>query len=209
MDKSLSDEERKAKIREANRMASAKYRASGKHKLAPSRQPEYWRDYRKKASWKAWRKDYYAKNQDKIKDYSRQWRLDNPERLAAAGAAYRETHREIQRKRTRDYFAAHPEVVCRQAAERRARKRKTFVASDGPAIERFFILAHSKEKHCYYCGKFIDGVADVDHAIPLARNGPHSSGNLVIACDPCNSTKLNKTPSEFTRLRVGQIFLDL
>jgi hypothetical protein len=46
------------------------------------------------------------------------------------------------------------------------------------------------ERHrgcCAYCGK--QAPLTMDHLVPLARGGHHSIGNIVPACDRCNSKK--------------------
>lgn len=56
------------------------------------------------------------------------------------------------------------------------------------------ILDHYRGR-CTYCGKA--GSMTQDHAIPLARGGSHSIGNLVPACGPCNSGKKARLPIEW------------
>jgi len=45
---------------------------------------------------------------------------------------------------------------------------------------------------CLYCGATEDLTLDhltLDHIIPLAKGGPHSEDNLIVACRSCNSSK--------------------
>ena len=49
--------------------------------------------------------------------------------------------------------------------------------------------------NCFYCGS--NEKIQIDHAIPLARGGRHSIGNLVAACESCNKSKHAKTIMEF------------
>ncbi len=52
---------------------------------------------------------------------------------------------------------------------------------------------------CFYCYKPLSvGEAVGDHFIPLAKNGEHEQGNLVVACHDCNSMKRDMLPSEFS-----------
>lgn len=48
---------------------------------------------------------------------------------------------------------------------------------------------------CFYCGAV--GQVTVDHIIPIARGGVHSIGNLVAACQTCNSSKKDRTIMEW------------
>lgn len=47
---------------------------------------------------------------------------------------------------------------------------------------------------CVYCGS--PKHLTLDHLLPRARGGPNSWKNLVTACQPCNSTKGDRTPEE-------------
>ena len=44
---------------------------------------------------------------------------------------------------------------------------------------------------CAYCPSL--GPLTMDHVIALSRGGKHEIGNIVPACQPCNSTKNNET----------------
>jgi 5-methylcytosine-specific restriction endonuclease McrA len=48
-------------------------------------------------------------------------------------------------------------------------------------------------------------IAEVDHAIPLAKGGVHSASNFILAHAQCNKEKHNKTLAEHWewRVRVG------
>lgn len=57
---------------------------------------------------------------------------------------------------------------------------------------------------CHYCGAWWASV--VDHVRPVAGDGADAEGNLVAACDRCNSEKSNATPKDWRdrRLRQGK-----
>ena len=60
------------------------------------------------------------------------------------------------------------------------------------------IRVHISARHqdaCVYCGSTSKIV--YDHFIPLAKGGPHVLGNLVPACQRCNSSKQDKDPKEW------------
>lgn len=52
---------------------------------------------------------------------------------------------------------------------------------------------------CRYCGS-TNGPFHLDHVFPWSRGGKHSVENLVVACQPCNTSKSDMTPEEW----VGQ-----
>lgn len=54
---------------------------------------------------------------------------------------------------------------------------------------------------CAYCGQ-VGGKLEVDHKIPISRNGTNKMQNLVTACQHCNRQKHDKTPSEYLKWRL-------
>lgn len=60
---------------------------------------------------------------------------------------------------------------------------------------------------CLCCGTKIDDAskAEVDHAVPVAKNGTHDASNLFLAHRQCNAEKHNKTLDEHWawRAKVG------
>jgi 5-methylcytosine-specific restriction endonuclease McrA len=48
---------------------------------------------------------------------------------------------------------------------------------------------------CQYCGRQAR-VLTLDHVLPRVRRGPHTWGNVVTACVPCNHRKAGRTPAE-------------
>jgi 5-methylcytosine-specific restriction endonuclease McrA len=58
------------------------------------------------------------------------------------------------------------------------------------------------ESSCAYCGIPVgEGKAEavIDHLVPMNKTsvGLHQLGNLVLACDACNSSKASKSLSDF------------
>lgn len=51
---------------------------------------------------------------------------------------------------------------------------------------------------CKYCGKR-GGILEVDHIIPISKNGTNHLSNLTTACRSCNRQKRDKTISEFNK----------
>jgi len=95
-------------------------------------------------------------------------------------------------------------LATEQSHLRRSRKKKT-------KTERGISKLSLKRKHgtkCYYCGKEMDfkvgvgrkfnrDMATIEHLIPLAKGGEHTSENTVLACRHCNLSKSAKSESEF------------
>lgn len=57
---------------------------------------------------------------------------------------------------------------------------------------------------CRYCGRLVvrvkggigPTVLTFDHVFPRSRGGDSSFDNLVVACQPCNTRKADRTPDE-------------
>jgi 5-methylcytosine-specific restriction endonuclease McrA len=64
-------------------------------------------------------------------------------------------------------------------------------------MQRREVFARDKGR-CVYCGEvFEDAELTVDHVQPRVRNGDHSGGNLVTACQACNTRKGARRLAEF------------
>jgi len=61
-----------------------------------------------------------------------------------------------------------------------------------PPVNRREVLRRDKHT-CQYCGSTKQ--LTLDHVIPRSKGGNHSWDNVVIACEPCNSRKGDRTPS--------------
>ena len=69
------------------------------------------------------------------------------------------------------------------------------------------LIYDSTNGYCYYCGKRLSfhnygavgarGAWEIDHFIPLSRNGAHQLWNFVPACVDCNTRKSDLMPWEF------------
>lgn len=58
-------------------------------------------------------------------------------------------------------------------------------------------LLKRDNKSCQYCSKFLPAAhITIDHVIPKSRGGLTSFTNCVVACQPCNYKKANRTPEE-------------
>jgi 5-methylcytosine-specific restriction endonuclease McrA len=53
------------------------------------------------------------------------------------------------------------------------------------------------EGRCSYCGRMLmRNEATIDHVVPKSRGGADGWTNLVLACEPCNTRKGDRTPGE-------------
>lgn len=63
---------------------------------------------------------------------------------------------------------------------------------------------------CFYCGFILSELDNefiqMDHFVPLSKNGIHSIFNLRYSCKSCNYSKHAKEPKEYLK-QIGKEFL--
>ena len=120
-------------------------------------------------------RDWYLANKDYRKQTAQAWRNFNQDKIARASAAWTKAN---SAKRSSHYHA------------RKARLKQNGVFEIGQKeLRRIYSSA------CFYCGSK-ENISQ-DHVIPINRGGRHSIGNLVAACGKCNSSKQDKTITEW------------
>lgn len=60
-----------------------------------------------------------------------------------------------------------------------------------PPVNRREVLKRDQHR-CQYCGSHRR--LTLDHVIPRSKGGLHTWDNVVAACEPCNSSKSDRTP---------------
>ena len=53
---------------------------------------------------------------------------------------------------------------------------------------------------CKYCGQ-IGGILEVDHIVPISKDGSNDTNNLTTSCRKCNRQKKDKSVKEFSHWR--------
>ena len=87
---------------------------------------------------------------------------------------------------------------------RAAKIGRPLVEANIPSIDE--VEAHLKIQplECTYCQRRLSatkaGEPQMDHRLPIARNGSAATHNLVLACKRCNQIKGNCTEKEFRDL---------
>lgn len=66
-------------------------------------------------------------------------------------------------------------------------------------VEAIFTIFDGRCAYCLCEESEETGTFNLEHVIPLARNGTHEVSNLVISCRKCNRQKWDKPVSEFFR----------
>jgi 5-methylcytosine-specific restriction endonuclease McrA len=145
---------------------------------------------------------YREENPEKVRAADNRWRANNPEKVAVIRRRFRGNHKEqlaaewalwyeknreavLERQRGRDWRKHYDPVKhAEYARQRRARLLEAFVA---PVDEAEIILRD--RGYCGICGEPADGVIELDHIIPLSRDGTHEPDNVQLAHRLCNRKK--------------------
>lgn len=124
----------------------------------------------------------------------------DPEYRARSSSWYKNLSIEEQRelRKRYKYPYKHTEAAVKRDLAYRARKY------NAPIVIRFSKTDIIKRDglNCYLCGKLLtEKTATIDHLIPLSRSGNHKPENVKIACSFCNTSKKNKTLTEYKKWR--------
>ena len=122
---------------------------------------------------------YYKANQIKMRERSRRYKHNNPEKVKAAYSAWRKQDPERDKKK--------------HAARRSAMMgvRSFYVSSKE--------LARLRAMPCFYCGA--NSPSHIDHVVPLSKGGNNSIGNYLPACKRCNSSKKDRFLTQWKKVR--------
>jgi 5-methylcytosine-specific restriction endonuclease McrA len=89
-------------------------------------------------------------------------------------------------------------------AKRRLSIESAFSVDSVIAIRR---IKESARVRCFHCSKPVSSQnVQIDHLLPLAKDGAHSAYNLVPSCAECNRKKTDKHPNEFVKSQTLLVF---
>jgi 5-methylcytosine-specific restriction endonuclease McrA len=125
----------------------------------------------------AYRKDYYAKNHDRMQARNKAWNLLNGDRI-------------------RSWAKKHPERTHEQKVHAMARRRSRELSLPATLTQDEWqkTLAVFGGR-CAYCDT--DGTMWRDHFIPITMGGGYEAGNILPACPSCNRRKWQHSPLKF------------
>lgn len=144
---------------------------------------DYHKQYRQenKQQHNLLQKKWYLNNPNYYKEKAKKWKLNNPDKNRQYQITYYNKNKDRFNSRTTFSF---------------------FISSYGI---KEVILKHQK-KQCLICNKKFNqknkwNKSNIDHWIPVAKNGEHSLDNVAIICYECNIAKLDKMPELFLKDR--------
>ena len=162
-------------------------------------------------------RDWYARNKARSAARFQEYYEQHREQLLASRAQYLIDHREQERQRKRDFYLQNIQRLRNtargyQKEARRlyperyrvkwAKRRAIEMNASGQFTPQDVLSLHEEQRGlCFYCNTALNGQYHVDHKIPLSKGGTNWPNNLCLACQPCNDSKLNKTPEEFLIFR--------
>ena len=170
--------------------ASCQRAGKAKRKLA-------WREENREQE-KEKKRLYYLKNQEAIKETSREYRSKNPptkevaarrrEKFAKNNPEYSKIWKEKNPDYAKNWRKNNPEKRRLEGSRRRARlKEAGILLVTEKDLKRMFWRQGAK---CVGCSTPLsDSNKRIDHIIPIAKGGRHSIGNLQWLCKDCNERK--------------------
>ena len=126
--------------------------------------------FKKDEDEQAYQALYYRDHREHIRATRAAWYIKHQKRLAAHHAAYRLANPELHYNGKKNY------------AHRKRANGGSFPHASWEHLKTLF------GQCCAYCRQRIEKLTQ-DHVIPLSKGGRHFSGNIVPACQPCNSRK--------------------
>jgi len=139
----------------------------------------------------------------KIKEYKKQYLIQNHERLRPKKRQNYVARRSELLEKAREWVRNNPEKRRAIALAYKAKRKTQLVDGDSPSVVSRWIKTAAKV--CYWCGKHCRDQYHVDHYVPLAKGGKHIVSNLVIACPTCNMSKNASDPYEYAA-SLGRLF---
>jgi 5-methylcytosine-specific restriction endonuclease McrA len=123
---------------------------------------------------------WYQHNTEKVKEKCNKYRMANAEKLSLYSRAYKK---------------ANPELRRHWEKTRRARKGR--FRDIAPTLTEIEARNAEFGNCCAYCGSAEP--LQVDHFIPISKDGPHLLTNIVPACHACNSGKRDRDAEDWYR----------
>lgn len=143
-----------------------------------------------KACVNAYNCEYHVDNLDKEHARSRKYHVATRKRRQEYKRNWYANNRERQRESNHNWRVDNHEASNLIWHRRRALKK-------GCDVRVITVKDYRRimSQPCYLCG--IAPSTAEEHIIPLSRGGRHSIGNLLGACQPCNSRKKDRLLIEF------------
>jgi 5-methylcytosine-specific restriction endonuclease McrA len=134
---------------------------------------------------------YRSAHPQRVKESNRSQRIIHRRRNLAYGASYREQNKESRALYNQKWNRSNRARKARNAANYKARKLN---AAGCNTFEQVAARVAYYGWRCYLCGRKYEAL---DHVIPLSKGGSNWPANLRPICKRCNSSKKDRTLTEF------------
>lgn len=131
---------------------------------------------------KKWRQEYTEKNRSSISGRNRIYVKNNYEEKYAY---------------TKEWRLNNPEKTLAYSRNRRARKKSAPGSHSGADILDLFDIQKGKCAYYTVCKTSLGGSYHVDHIVPISRGGHNGRNNLQLTCPSCNIFKNDTPPNVF------------
>jgi 5-methylcytosine-specific restriction endonuclease McrA len=140
--------------------------------------------------------NYRKNNRERYLLLKKENRLRNPQKVREESIKRYRNNLEKEKARYAAYYETHKHDIVENGRRRRTRllNAPTFVVSK----KEWNRLCARYHWCCAYCGE--KSRLTQDHVIPLFRGGYHGIGNLLPACQSCNSSKNKKFIVEWKKV---------
>jgi len=124
---------------------------------------------------------------DKIKEKNKEYRKKNEDRERKRRKSYYKDNRKVILEKKRQYHkSAHGKLIRKlNDFKRDCKLRNSKFKLNKEEVKEIY----ERDKVCVYCGS--SEKLTFDHIIPVNKDGKTIIGNIVVACQPCNSSKYN------------------
>ena len=146
--------------------------------------------------------------------FAKEWQALNPQQVKQIGKRHRSKpgYRQKVNAGKKRRYQVDP-IYAEQERERARRRRAQTAGSpvgDIPSGHKEALI-EAQGGRCPYCHeRFGDTTLNrphLDHYVPLAKAGPHSTDNLkLVLCAKCNVRKGDQDPQQFVQESLGQLF---
>jgi hypothetical protein len=136
------------------------------------------------------RKEDRQNNKEKYAEQDHKTYLKRKDRKSETNALHHLKNKDIILERKRKYRKENPDIINAQTAKRRARIKNAITPdTDFEAIKKLYKEAKILKEQT--------GIPhEVDHIIPLSKDGLHHQDNLQVLTESENRRKYNKLPGD-------------